>query len=196
MSAPFEPAGEFEKGDVSVLLPQAAGGDSAALDALVTRIQGELRDMAARHMGAERVDHTWGPTALVNEALLKLLGPKQLAAISNRRMLFAAAARAMRQTLIDHARARKAARRGGGWRRTTIDDAIDRLQQQDIEIDDLHEAIESLTHENARTMQIVELRFFGGFTVAEIANLFALSQSTVEKELAHGRKLLREWLTT
>jgi RNA polymerase sigma factor (TIGR02999 family) len=183
-------------GDVSLLLAKAAGGDSVALDELITKIHNELRMIAGRQMNGERIDHTWGPSALVNETLLKLLGKKHLEHLKNRRMLFAAAARAMRQTLIDHARSRQAARHGGGWRRTAIDDVVDQFRQNKVEIDDLHEALEILALTYPRPMQVIDLRFFGGHTIAEIAELLEASKSTIEKDLALARDLLRQRLSS
>jgi RNA polymerase sigma factor (TIGR02999 family) len=196
----MNPAGASEgstnPGDVSQLLAKAAGGDSAALGELIAKIHGELRLIAGRQMDGERIEHTWGPSALVNEALLKLLGINQLEQLKNRRMLFAAAARAMRQTLIDHARSRQAVRRGGGWRRTAIDDVVDQFRQNNVNIDDLHEALDALAETHPRPIQAIDLRFFGGHTVAEIAELLGSSKSTIEKDLALGRELLRQWLSS
>jgi RNA polymerase sigma factor (TIGR02999 family) len=183
-------------GDISMLLTQAADGDSTALNEVIRKVHDQLRVIAARQMNGERIEHTWGPSALVNEALLKLLGIKQLEHLKNRRMLFAAAARAMRQTLIDHARSRQAARHGGGWRRTAIDDVIDHFRQNNVDVADLHEALEALATTHPRPMQAIDLRFFGGHTVAEIAELLETSKSTIEKDLALGRELLRRRLSS
>src|ERR1700679_3288167 len=110
---------------------------------LLALVYGELRQLASRLMRRERADHTLSPTAVVNEAVLRLLGDANFAAV-DRSFLLAAASRAMREVLIDHARRRAADRRGGRWRRVSIDAVVDYFEAQNLDIVSVHEALDRL----------------------------------------------------
>lgn len=181
--------------DISMLLHGAAHGEIGAVDALVTQIYNELRVVSASLLRNERADHTLQPTALVNEALLRLLGPQQLAALDNRKLLYSAAARAMRNVLVDYARSRKAQKRGGGWECIAADEALDSLEQRQLNFESLQLAMDDLAKISRRAYEVVDLRFFGGMTVTEIAVLLNVSPSTVEKDLRKAREFLRVQLS-
>ena len=174
------------------LLPGAAAGDRAACNQLASGIYEELRGMAHGVMRLERPDHTLQTTGLVHEALMRLFEPRQLEQLKNRRMLFYAAARAMRQVLIDHARSRQALKHGGNWVRVPLDDAVDSLQASGFDLEALQQAMTALEERDARWHEIITLRFFAEREVQEIADLMELSKSTVEKSLKSARQFLRE----
>ena len=176
--------------DVTTLLDAIRAGKADAQDELVARIYAELRRLAAGLMRRERPGHTLQPTALVHEAVAQLLGQDVLARAPDRRYVFAAAARAMRQALVDHARRHGAGKRGGGRRREGLDAVLDYFKEQDVDVVALHEALEELAKSNERASQVVTLRFFGNFTVAEVAELLGVSVATVEGDF----RLARAWL--
>lgn len=152
-------------------------------------IYGELRALAAKYLSGERRGHTLQPTALVNEAFVKM-ARGQVGADIDRNRFFAMAARAMRQVLVDHARRHQAQKRGDARRKVTLHD--DLLDTGDAEIDalQLHEALEQLAALDARMVQIVELRFFGGLNVDEIAAVLGVSDRTVDRDWV----VARAWL--
>ena len=135
--------------------------------------------MAEGMMSKERPDHTLQPSALVNETLLKLLSGESLADVPNRRYLFGAAAQAMRQVLVDHARKRRASKRPGRRVRVPLDGALAAFDEHGLDVIALHEALERLARSYSRQAQVVELRFFGGLSGAEVAETLGVSASTV-----------------
>jgi RNA polymerase sigma factor (TIGR02999 family) len=179
-----------DHGDVTTVLEQVHAGDAAARDRLVRVIYDELRRMASELMQAERPDHTLQPTALVHEALLRLLGADAFDRVPNRRYLFAAAARAMREVLVDHCRRRRAGKRGMGSQRLPLDALLDHYEKQNLDVEALHEALDRLAGLHERQSQVVTLRFFGGFTVAEVAEQLGVSVGTVESDY----RIARAWL--
>jgi RNA polymerase sigma factor (TIGR02999 family) len=182
-------------GDVTVLLHAIRAGDAQAKGRLAALVYGELRGVAAGLMGRERGDHTLQPTALVHEAFVRLFRDDLWRTAPNRSYLFGAAARAMREVLADHARRRRAAKRGGTVRRVPLDDLLDHLEhEQNVDVLALHESLDRLSALHDRQSQVVTLRFFGGFTVAEIAGLLGLSVSTVEADFRLARAWLRQQL--
>ncbi len=161
----------------------------AAPEQLIPLIYDELRGLARQYFRKERSDHTLQPTALVHEAYLRLAD--QHLHCQNRSHFLALCARAMRQVLVDHARSRKRVKRGGGRHRIEVDSRISPTDLSQFEILALHEAIETLSQLDARQGRIVELRFFGGLTVAEIAEVLNVSKRTVEGDWQHAKAWLR-----
>ena len=178
------------RGDLSGLLGEARAGHADARDRLVRAIYGELRRMAGGLMRHERPDHTLQPSALVHEALLRLLGGEALADVPDRRYLFAAAVRAMRQVLVDHARRRRALKRDGRRVRVPLDRALATLEERGLDVVALHEALEHLALEHPRQAQVVDLRFFGGLSFPEVAAALGVSDTTAEGDW----RLARAWL--
>jgi RNA polymerase sigma factor (TIGR02999 family) len=177
--------------EITLALQAAGQGQRAAADRLVGLVYDELRRVAGGMMKQERVEHTLQPTALVNEAFARILNQDVLKQATNRRYFFAAAARAMRQVLVDHARQRAAAKRLGQNVRVPLEETLLQFEQQHLEVLALHEALELLARLNERHSQIIELRFFGGFTVPEVAELLGLSISQVENDFRLARAFLR-----
>jgi RNA polymerase sigma factor (TIGR02999 family) len=176
---------------LSVLLAAVHAGQEGARDRLVAAIYAELRRLAGGLMRHERPDHTLQPSALVHEALLRLLEGGALVEAPDRRYLFAAAARAMRQVLVDHARRRGAARRGGGSVRRPMDVALAYCAGQGIDVLALDEALGRLAGAYPRPAQVVDLRFFGGLSVPEVARTLEVSETTVEADWRFARAWLR-----
>ncbi len=176
--------------DVTLVLDRARAGDEDARSELLSLIYGELRRVASGMMRQERPGHTLAATALVHEAVIRLLGDAVLDRAPDRSYLYAAAARAMREVLIDHARTRAAVRRGGGWRRIPLDHVVDHFESQGIDILAVHEALDRLAELNSRQAQVMTLRYFGGMTVSEVAMALGVSVVTVERDW----RLARAWL--
>lgn len=159
--------------------------------ALLEPIYNELRSIAAAYMRQERAEHTLQPTALVNEAYLKLAGSTDLAA-GGRSRFIGFAARAMRQVLVDNARAKGAAKRGGDWRRITMAGMPDASKPfGTIDTLALDDALTRLSAIDPRVASVVELRFFGGLTIAEAAEALEVSTATVESDWAFARAWLK-----
>ena len=154
---------------LTIIMGRARAGDEQARDELVARVYDELRQVASRLMIRERADHTLSPTAVVHEAVIRLLGEAVFDEAPDRSYLFASAARAMREVLIDHARRRTAGRRGGGRRRVALDAVVDYLEGQGLDVVAVHEALDRLAELDGRQAQVMTLRYFGGMTVAEVA---------------------------
>ena len=180
--------------DLSVLLDEVRAGSPDARDRLVRSIYGELRRTAGWLMRRERPGHTLQPSALVHEALLRLLSGEALADVPNRRYLFAAAAQAMRQVLVDHTRRRHARKREGRHARVPLDEALAYIEEQGLDVMALHEALDCLAPAHPRPAQVVDLRFFGGLSVPEVAELLGVSDTTVEGDWRFARAWLRRTL--
>jgi RNA polymerase sigma factor (TIGR02999 family) len=176
--------------DLPALLAAIHAGDAAARDRLFQVVYADLRRMAGRLMRAERPDHTLQPTAVVHEAFVRLCQGRTVGAVPNRRYFFGAAARAMRQVLVDHAAARAAAKRGGGRRRVPLDDLLDHLEARRIAAADLRDALERLETLNERQSQVVALKALYGYTNRETAERLEVSEATVEGDW----RLARSWL--
>jgi len=174
---------------ITLLLAQLSAGNREAEVQLIHQVYGELRRLAARYMRAERRNHTLQPTALVNEAYVRLLGQPQ-APWQSRAHFFATASQLMRHILVDHARAHQAGKRGGAQRQVTLDDAMIQSQNRSIDILALHEALERLTRLDARQARAVELHFFGGLNFAEIALVLNVAERTVKRDW----RMARDWL--
>jgi RNA polymerase sigma factor (TIGR02999 family) len=175
---------------LTLLLGRARAGDERARGEVLAQVYGELRRLAARLMQRERAGHTLTPTAVVHEAVIRLVGEAVFDRASDRSFLFAAAARSMREVLIDHARRRAAGRRGGGRRRVPLDAAVDYFEGQGLDVVAVHEALDRLAELDGRQAQVMTLRYFGGMTVAEVAAALGVSVATVEQDW----RLARAWL--
>jgi RNA polymerase sigma factor (TIGR02999 family) len=181
-------------GAVTALLERAKGGQPAALDELVPLVYGELRRIAGRCMRRERPGQSLQATALVHEAYIRLLKDEGLS-FENRAHFLGIAARAMRQILVEHARARDADKRGGERRRITLDDDVASGQPADVDLLALDEVLERLAALNADHARIVELRFFGGLTNEETAAALGISPATVKRAWVVARAWLFRELT-
>jgi len=180
---------------VSSLAGRTASPGTA--EELMPLVYDQLRRLAARLLAGERRDHTLQPTALVNEAYLRLIDQSRVD-WRGRTHFFAIGARMMRRLLIDHARRHGSAKRGEGWRRVTLAEPIagaGRCDLDQCELLDLHGALERLAACDAREARIVELRFFGGLTTSEIAEVLGVSNRTVEGDWMHARAWLRRELS-
>ena len=160
-----------------------------ALDHLLPLIYGELRRLAASYLRRERPGHTLQPTALVHEAYVRLLDQRQVD-WSNRAQFMGVAAVMMRRILVNHARDRVADKRGGGAEHVPLTLAAEGIGAVQVNLLDLHEALERLAEADQRKAQIVELKFFGGLTTDEIADTLRISTATVERDW----KFARAWL--
>jgi RNA polymerase sigma factor (TIGR02999 family) len=173
--------------DLTALLGRCRAGSPADQERLLAAVQGELRRIAAAYMRRERQDHTLQPTALVNEAYLRLFKERDVA-WEDRAHFFGIAARVMRQILVDHARKRRAQKRGIGTRAEgSVSKLADPFSGHDIDALALHEALDDLALLDPRQAEIVELRYFGGLTEAEVATVKALSPATIRREVAAAR---------
>jgi RNA polymerase sigma-70 factor (ECF subfamily) len=178
--------------ELTLTLGRARAGDEKAEGELIALVYDELRRVASRLMRRERADHTLSPTAVVHEAVIRLLGEEVFTRAADRSFLFASAARAMREVLIDHARRRSADRRGGGSRRVPLDLVADYFEEQGLDVVAVHEALDRLAELNERQSQVMTLRYFGGMTVQEVAAALGVSVVTVERD----SRLARAWLGT
>ena len=183
--------------DVTQLLRAWSNGDRSAEEALLRAVLDELRRQAARAMRRESPTHTLQPTALVNEAYLRLIDQRH-AHWRNRAHFFGVAANLMRRILVDHARSRLAAKRGGDIQRISIGDVEppDRASEsaQDVDLLALHEALERLAVLDPTQERLVELRYFSGLTIEETAEALGISPATVKREWAFARAWLRREL--
>jgi len=174
---------------VTQLLVDWSNGDQSAFDKLMPLIDEELRRLAHHYMSRERAGHTLQTTALVNEAFLKLVSRKNLQ-WQNRAHFFGLAAQVMRTILVDHARSHASAKRGGGARNLELDEAMLVSQQKASEVVALDEALNQLALIDPRQSRIVELRFFGGLTVEEAAEVLHVSPVTIKREWSTAKAWL------
>jgi RNA polymerase sigma factor (TIGR02999 family) len=181
---------EVQTDQVTELLQQWVSGNEKALGILVPLVYQELRRLAHRHLQSERADHTLQSTALVNEAFLRLNGADPIR-LQNRGHFIAIASRAMRQILVDYARNRGARKRDGGCR-IAIDD-LGQLPsgEENVPIVALDQALDELSKVDERQGKIVEMKFFGGLSTREIAEVLDISLATVERKWATARIWLR-----
>lgn len=178
--------------DVTGLLHKIARGDADAAAELVPLIYDELRRLAAHFMARERPDHTLQTTALVHEAYLRLV-EQRYDTWNNRAHFYGAAAGIMRRILVDHARARRTAKRGGNAHHVPLEDAAGLVRDQPEELLRLDVALTRLAERSARQVRVVELRFFVGLDVEETAEALAVSPKTVKRDWSVARAwLLRE----
>jgi RNA polymerase sigma-70 factor, ECF subfamily len=179
---------------VGRFLRDARHGDSEAVEKLLGIVYAELHMIAGRHMRRERPDHTLQPTALVHEAYLRLLGGAGLSA-DNRVHFLRTASSAMRRVLVDHARARNAQKRGGAVH-VTLDDSVAGRDAPIIDMLVLDDALARLGAAEPRWAQVVELKFFGGLDIPEIATTLGLSPATVKRDWQFARAWLARALDT
>ena len=179
-----------ESENVTQLLIAWGRGDETARDKLIPLVYETLRRIARHHLRGERAGHTLETAALINEAYLKLV--EQSISWQSRAHFFGIAARLMRQLLVDHARARQRLRRGGDRRRISLTAAAEIAQEEAIDLLALDEALETLARVDPQRSHIVELRFFGGLTIEETAQVMGISSPTVER----GWRAARAWLQT
>jgi RNA polymerase sigma factor (TIGR02999 family) len=183
-----------QRGEVTRLLSRMRSGDERAAADLMPIVYKELRKMAAAVMRRERPGHTLQPTAVVHEAYLRMIETGDLS-LENRAHFFAIAARSMRRVLVDHARRRLADKRGGeDQRQVELKDELALTAQQSEDVLALHRALEELEKLDAQQAQIVEMAYFSGNTVPEIAEILGISGRTVNRELKTARLFLKRQL--
>ena len=175
--------------DVTQLLIQLTDGNRAVLDELLPLIYTELRSLAANYLRREQPGHTLQPTALVHEAYLRLVNQTQVR-WQNRAHFFGVAAQMMRRILVDHARSRHAAKRGSDAARLSLDENIDVSVERAAELIALDEALAALAAIDEQKSRIVELRFFGGLSVEETAEVLGTSAPTVKRQW----RMAKAWL--
>jgi RNA polymerase sigma-70 factor (ECF subfamily) len=179
----------MDTGDVTIMLDRVASGDRAAAEALMPLVYDELRRLSGSLMRSQATSHTLQPTALVNEAYLKLINAPE--GFHNRPHFMAVAATAMRQILTDHARRKRAAKRGGGEARAVGDIAqVADPAGRGLDPIVLDDALTKLASLDPRRHRVVELRFFGGLNVEEVADLLGVSRSTAEADWRSARAWL------
>ncbi len=180
--------------DLVTLVAGFTAGDRSCLNELMPAVYAELRRMAGHYMGRERSSHTLQPTALVHEAYLRMVGQRTVD-WQNRAQLLAIAARMMRRVLLDHAAATNAAKRGGGMVRVTLTDNFSLgTSPGALELIALDNALQQLTEIDPQQAAVVELRFFGGMTEEEIADVLDISPATVRRRWASSRLWLARHL--
>lgn len=180
---------------VTLLLRHWRQGDQAAFEQIAQIVDHELHRLAASYLRRERPGHTLQPTALVNEAFVRLVGQTAHSDYESRSHFVAIAAHHMRQILVDYARRHRAAKRGAGATMISLDDAQPASQPRPVDLLALDEALEKLTEVNPRKARAMELKYFGGLEMAEIASVLGVSVKTVEKDVRLGVAWLRSALS-
>lgn len=175
--------------DVTRLLVRLTDGDRGVLDELLPVVYGELRKLASSYLRRERVGHTLQPTALVHEAYMRLVDQTQVQ-WQNRAHFFGVAAQMMRRILVDHARAHEAEKRGGEFQKLSLDENIDVSGERDVNLVALDDALNLLAEVDPQKSKIVELRFFGGLSVEETAEVLGVSAPTVKRQW----RMAKAWL--
>ena len=193
LATPYLPASmakaRMAEGNVTILLRSWRAGDSSALDELTSLVYPELRRLAGSIMRGERASHTLQPTALVHEVYLRIAADDSLS-LEDRSHFLGIAARLMRQVLMEHARRKNAVKRGGAARHVTFEDGLAISAEGAGEVIALDAALTALEQVSPRKAQAVEMRYFGGLTVPEIALALDMSSRTVERDL----RLAHAWL--
>ncbi|MCG8407804.1 MAG: sigma-70 family RNA polymerase sigma factor [Phycisphaerales bacterium] len=180
---------EDSKYDATQILLDMNAGDPSASEKLFPIVYHELHRLASSHMRRQRSDHTLQPTALVHEVFLRLVDQAK-STWKDRAHFMALAATAMRQILIKHARGKNTAKRGGGWNRLTLDEAVTPHENKTLDLIALDDALVKLRELSERQCRVVELRFFCGMTIAETAEALGLGSTTVEDDW----HMARAWL--
>ncbi|HEY7306941.1 MAG TPA: sigma-70 family RNA polymerase sigma factor [Bryobacteraceae bacterium] len=176
--------------DITTLLVRWGHGDQQALDALTPLVYQELRRLANARLRRERQDHTLEGTALVHEAYLRLVDQKQVQWRS-RNQFYALAAELIRRILVDHARARVAAKRGGGGVKLSLDEAVAPAQEREQDLVSLDDALNALGQADPQQSRIVELRYFAGLTIEETADVLGLSPATIKRDWVIAKAFLK-----
>jgi RNA polymerase sigma factor (TIGR02999 family) len=171
------------------LISRWRAGDEQALKDLLPRVYDELRRVARKHLRGQRADHTLQATALIHEAYLRLAGSAD-ANVRDHHHFVALASRVMRQVLVDHARGRLAAKRKGGLR-VTLSEAADVANRSEVDVLGVNEALTRLAELDEQQARVVELRFFGGLSIQETADVLHISESTVKRDWT----MARTWLS-
>ena len=174
--------------NVTQILLDWRSGNEDALKQLMPMVYDELRRLASRYMRSERREHTLQPTALVNEAYIRLVDMK--VSWQDRAHFFAVAARLMRRLLVDHARAHHRAKREGDAARLSLDDAMEVSSEPGSDVIVVDEALTRLAEFDTRKSEILELRYFGGLSNEEVAEALGISRATVQRDL----RLAKAWL--
>jgi RNA polymerase sigma-70 factor (ECF subfamily) len=180
--------------EVTRILNDMSAGNRDAPDRLMPLVYDELRRLASRYLNRERPDHTLQPTALVHEAYLRLIDQTQVT-WQNRAHFIGVAAQMMRRILVDHARLHHVAKRGGHRRKLSLDDAISFEEKRGVDLIALDDALGDLVKLDPQQSRIVELRFFGGLTVDETAEVMSISRSTVKREWVMAKAWLYDQLS-
>jgi RNA polymerase sigma-70 factor (ECF subfamily) len=180
--------------EVTQLLVDWGNGDPAALDRLMPLVYGELRQMARRYMSRQNPGHTLQTTALINEAFVKLVGQPDKH-FQNRAHFFGVAAQAMRSILVDYARSKQYAKRGGDAPRVSLDEALTVSEERAAEVVALDDALKELAKMDERKCRVVELRYFGGLSVEEAAEVLKVSTVTVMRDWSMAKAWLHRELS-
>jgi len=181
--------------DVTTLLRAWNAGNPHALDDLMPIVYAELHRLASARLRGERDDHTLQATALVHEAYVRLVGQTRIHWL-NRAQFFGTAAQLMRRILVDYARERRSEKRGGRATRVELDDALGAAEARDVDVLALNIALEQLERLDARQGRLVVLRFFGGLTIEEVAEVLDISPATAKREWVMARMWLRRELAS
>ncbi|QDV09265.1 RNA polymerase sigma factor SigL [Planctomycetes bacterium Poly30] len=176
------------------LLKRISSGDDAAGEELAPMLYGALRDIAAEWMSKQSSDHTLQPTALVNEAWLRLFSCEVVQSFNGRGHFLKAAACAMRSVLVDHARSKRAAKRGEARRSLPLDAALHIFEERSLDVVELSDAVDRLARSRADLARVVELRFFGGLTIPETAEALGVSTQTIDRRWRVARLWLQDQL--
>ncbi|MFK7819048.1 MAG: ECF-type sigma factor [Planctomycetaceae bacterium] len=181
---------------ITRLLEQSQSGDHDAEHELFAVLQQAMRETAGRLMRSEKPGATLQATAVVNEAVIKLLSTDVVGRANDRRYLFGAANRAMKQVLIDYARKRNADKRPSAHQRSALDVVLETLEQRDnVQFPALHAALVQLEQRNPRQAEVIELRFFSGLSLEQISELTGLGLATVKRDLTAGRAKLFQMMS-
>jgi RNA polymerase sigma factor (TIGR02999 family) len=175
---------------ITQLLIKWRNGDQAALDELASQVYSELRRLARYYLSQERPGHTLQPSDLVHEAYLRLVDEKEVD-WQNRAHFFGLAAVRMRRILVEHARGRQAAKRGGGERRLSLSEADRLAEKSDVNLLALDDALQRLETLDPQKARVVELRYFGGLTIEQTAEALRISPATVKRDWSMARAWLR-----
>jgi RNA polymerase sigma factor (TIGR02999 family) len=180
---------ETARGDVTLMLQQLSAGNREILDKLIPVLYDELRRLAAYYLRQERGNHTLQATALVHEAYLRLVDQREVQ-WQNRNHFFGVAAQVMRRILLDYARKHEAVKRGGSALHISLDDAVVLCEENAAELIALDGLLTRLAALDAQQAQVVELRFFGGLSVEDVAQLLSISPATVKRDWS----MAKAWL--
>ncbi len=189
-----DPVDRPSPADTSELLIAWNEGDQSALERLMPLVYDELRRLAQHYLRGERVDHTLQPTALVHEAWLRLVQTNRMT-WQHRAHFIGVAAEMMRRILVDHARQHRASKRGGSETRISLEDAQDVPRPLEVDVVALDDALKSLGRIDPRQNRIVELKYFGGLEIAEIAEVIGVSAATVKRDWVWARAWLHRELS-